>query len=542
MSSVADGGAGPVADVGLFTRKSSGLVREIGIGDSIGLNIGSVALSSIPIFILSDLALFPGADFGVPMIAGALFGGVLALMYVQLVATMPRSGGDYVFSSRIFGAPVGAAVGVGVFIAMMVAIGPLLYLIATTVLPFFCQSVGEALHWHGLANLATKMGGHTTQLIIEIVSIVVLLGVSIQPLSRVMRITIVAVALSAVAILVLIVLQFANGTGSFQTSYNHLAGHANAYQAVIRAAHAHGIKTGVQVSQMLSAVPFGVLIFLGITFSVYPAGEVRRPQKTFMIGAGLTMGLCLILGLLYWYSARHSVGLDFLQASAWLNANDPTQLAKLSAVQASGQSYGLVLSGDPITKLLLAFGLLAGCAANAIAYLIASSRVVFGLAFDRLLPNWTTEVSERTHSPVIATTISAIGITIFGVLSIYTSVLSVFRNIILIFAGIWVISSLGAALLPYRRRDLYAASPKVFKPIFGLPAVTVVGAISAVLSAFLLYLAASKPQISGGYDAGSIATLAAVVLLGPACYVMSRLAMRRRGIDISLAMQELPPE
>jgi hypothetical protein len=49
-------------------------------------------------------------------------------------------------------------------------------------------------------------------------------------------------------------------------------------------------------------------------------------------------------------------------------------------------------------------------------------------------------------------------------------------------------------------------------------------------------------QHSGGYTAVSIISLAVMLLTGPVLYVAARYVRRRRGIDITSAMRELPRE
>ncbi|MFZ0377820.1 MAG: hypothetical protein WCD11_35065 [Solirubrobacteraceae bacterium] len=57
-----------------------------------------------------------------------------------------------------------------------------------------------------------------------------------------------------------------------------------------------------------------------------------------------------------------------------------------------------------------------------------------------------------------------------------------------------------------------------------------------------VYLALTKGQYSGGYTAVSVASLAVMLSAGPLRYLGSRYVRRRQGIDIALAMRELPPE
>src|SRR6476659_5566933 len=110
---MADAGAGGTAASStttskLVVRQSSGLVRNVSVTNALFFNVAAfvgVGLTLYPIFY--SLAFVPVWKFGgiseyawAAIIAG-LFCAVLALIFASLTSVMPRSGGDYVFSSRI---------------------------------------------------------------------------------------------------------------------------------------------------------------------------------------------------------------------------------------------------------------------------------------------------------------------------------------------------------------------------------------------------------------------------------------------------------
>src|SRR5947207_11684208 len=92
----------------LFTRQSSGLVREVSvtnalffntaafIGGTLGGAYGIAVLAGVPVVVLGFVTNWSWVAF----IVGA-FCVLLALIFASLTSVMPRSGGDYVFTSRI---------------------------------------------------------------------------------------------------------------------------------------------------------------------------------------------------------------------------------------------------------------------------------------------------------------------------------------------------------------------------------------------------------------------------------------------------------
>src|ERR1700760_4760474 len=112
---MADAGAGGTAASStttskLFVRQSSGLVRNVSVTNALFFNVAAfvgVGLTLYPIFY--SLALVPMwkvgpfSAYGWAAIIAGLFFILLSLIFASLTSVMPRSGGDYVFTTRICG-------------------------------------------------------------------------------------------------------------------------------------------------------------------------------------------------------------------------------------------------------------------------------------------------------------------------------------------------------------------------------------------------------------------------------------------------------
>src|SRR6202020_2041134 len=92
----------------LFVRQSSGLVRNVSVTNALFFNVAAfvgVGLTLYPIFYsLADVPMWkvgPFSAYGWAAIFTGLFCVLLALIFSSLTSVMPRSGGDYVFTSRI---------------------------------------------------------------------------------------------------------------------------------------------------------------------------------------------------------------------------------------------------------------------------------------------------------------------------------------------------------------------------------------------------------------------------------------------------------
>jgi basic amino acid/polyamine antiporter, APA family len=535
-----------VGGEGLFVRKSSGFVREMGVRDSFGISLGILLLLGVFSGVAIFMQAFPNADLYVPILVGAVVSLALALTYTQLVGTFPRAGGEYIYASRVFTPVIGAAVGGAVLIAVCLNSANTVVQLGQVTVPFMFTTIGQALHVYALETFGSSTLVHKAGwLAVGAVVIGAYVAISLRPIGGVARWifwSFIAGIVAYFAVLILLVLE---GHGGFVHDFNAASNGGNAYHQIIAKSQTGGFHPGIHSADVIAFIPLGALIFAGFTFSNYAAGEIKRPLGTYRLAvlAALTAGL--IGALLGWAALRHTVGLHFMQASSSLSVGNPAEYGKLTPVPAiqGGLAYGIIASGDPVTKIAIAVGGVLGWAANGLAYFALCSRIVFALSFDRLLPTTMADVRERTHAPVHAIALVALGVAIFTVLGDLTSLLTIFRNLILVAYALFVIGSICAMLLPYRRPELFAASPKVFQGrVLGIPVVSIVAAISALAFVALDVDIATKTQYSGGYSTSSIITIVAVATIGIVLYAVSRVVNARRGIDLRLAMHELPPE
>ena len=104
---MADEAATSTAPTGFYTRKATGLVRGISVRDSFVMNVAfiNIALGALG-FTIAPYA-FPGVNLFWSVALTTALTMFPTVMYAMLSATMPRSGGDYVFVSRILHPAVG---------------------------------------------------------------------------------------------------------------------------------------------------------------------------------------------------------------------------------------------------------------------------------------------------------------------------------------------------------------------------------------------------------------------------------------------------
>jgi len=173
------------------------------------------------------------------------------------------------------------------------------------------------------------------------------------------------------------------------------------------------------------------------------------------------------------------------------------------------------------------------------------SRNLFAWSFDRVAPAAFADINPRTRTPIYAVAImTVVGIIYCYIFVFATGILSGLFNYGT--AGeftVFAIVSLAAIFYPYRRKDIFNASdPIARRKIGGVPLITILGAISLVISVVTIY-AILLPEIGGSsflsnFFGGMILTF----LIGGIFYGISWAARRSQGIDLSLLQREIPPE
>jgi len=190
--------------------------------------------------------------------------------------------------------------------------------------------------------------------------------------------------------------------------------------------------------------------------------------------------------------------------------------------------------------ILMVVGLFAWGVTGVTAVGLVCSRIMFAAGFDRSLPALLAKVSERFHTPVTAVTIY-MALTELGlVLSVYAGVIFEFLNITLV--SLYAFVGLAALILPFIRNQMYSNSILARYKLGNIPAISLLGAANLIFFGFLDYFSLLNPAVSGPDWTRSIGTLIGIFLLGVVSYFLVTRYYHSKGIDVSLAFKEIPPE
>ena len=106
----------------VFSRKASGLSRVMSPWSAFMYNFLTMGVIFPWTFVWAPAA-FPGVSVWMACLSAILLELPIALAYVWMATAMPRSGGDYVFQSRVLGGAIGFPVVMSGFVHLDPAVG-----------------------------------------------------------------------------------------------------------------------------------------------------------------------------------------------------------------------------------------------------------------------------------------------------------------------------------------------------------------------------------------------------------------------------------
>ncbi|MCJ7706135.1 MAG: hypothetical protein MUO38_00820, partial [Anaerolineales bacterium] len=139
----------------LYARKSSGLIRTIGVFGAMVFGVHCISLSSSGLIPYSWIAgIWPGSSIIGVLTVAAIFCLFHAYTYATIGATMPRSAADYTLASRVLSPPLAFAASWTLVIFSAMVAGSLIAWIPSTVVPVFARTMGIIFSRPGLVQFA----------------------------------------------------------------------------------------------------------------------------------------------------------------------------------------------------------------------------------------------------------------------------------------------------------------------------------------------------------------------------------------------------
>ena len=146
-----------VVGQGLYERKATGLVRSISLSSGIYFNVITVGVMWSVLSLTQIAGGFVDANPLVTAVLALVLCAFPVLLYGIFTATVPRSGGDYVWIGRTFHPWLGLAANVNATIWFVLGNGLLAYLVSQDALPTAFATLGSVFGSETLTNWSTSV-------------------------------------------------------------------------------------------------------------------------------------------------------------------------------------------------------------------------------------------------------------------------------------------------------------------------------------------------------------------------------------------------
>ena len=515
-----------------FARKSSGLARSVSARDALIYNLMFMIPVGTWIYGIWALILFPGADLPTTVLVSEVVALVVGSFYTLFSASMPRSGGDYIWTSRILHPALGFAMNFFLAIVFTFIGGSTMFWVTQYSLgPMF-----QVLGMNEVAQFLLSSGG--TFIVAAI--LYALFGILI---TRGARITHVILAILFLFMLAAVVTYNATllslGAAGFKANFDATSGMK--YDQVLSAGAAAGYPSSYVMGSTVLAVAFTYLSFIGFNSTVYYSAEIKDVRRSqFIAILGATVIYMFILWIDY-FNTVSIMGSQFVGSMAYLygTGNSAYTLAFPPFFQ---NLFRFATVGNPLAFSIVAIGFAATSAAGVLTYVFGSTRMVFAWAFDRVVPMSLAKVDSRYRSPymaIIAVTVASI---IGMVLWVYTSVLSFFLYATFGWMVMQTFTSIAGILFPWRRKDIFDSSPEIVKrKVAGVPMISLLGVAALICTLYIGY-ASVAPAYQGTFQPTYMTFVVGIMIIGAVVYCISWAYRRRTGLPLELTFKNIPPE
>lgn len=543
----------PGNEAGLFVRQATGLVREAGLVDTVFFNWvsgGAVGLALV-YNVYWALNAFPGVNLTLATLLVIPFAICAVLVFSLLAASMPRSGGDYVFVSRIVHPVWGFISSWTGFVSVVAYNAWVAWFAAVAFVPAALGVMAEATGSQALLDAAGWAAGKTGSLVIG--GLILVAGGVVMAAG--LRITLRAITLLAVVGLVGMALSafvlLSSGREDFVTRFNDIAGPTlgaeNPYEQIISLGEENGLPAASQGSAPFSSavLPTMVIAFYAIGYcvwSIYYAGEFKgaRERRRQLLSMLLPTILNTAVFVLMYGLVFSRVGYEFVNAAGYLYNWVPDQYPL--AVPPFVPFFASILAGNPVLSFIMAVAWVTWPIAMVFLIMVGFSRLIFAWSFDGVMPRWLSDVSVRTHAPVRAIFASVILSVVALVLLLEVEAyLTFLAYTVLLALTFWASMAIAGILLPRRQRDVYLSGPARWE-IGGLPVVSLAGAILLAFVIFELIMVFRYEGLGITNRGQAVAVYLAVIGIGSALFAASYVAHRMRGRDLLMVYREIPPE
>ena len=507
-----------------FVRKASGLRRDVGFLDVVGLNLSNMS-GGAALGIIGYTTVLLSTTAGVNLVYGSIIAWAITIpeviVYTMMTTRISRTGGDYVWVSRVYGGFFGGALSFMGYTLETLAYLALIAIAAVVAI----GSVGVSLAYSNMLPLAlpgSVPGSNLpAQAAIAALVFAVLIAVNLLKPKLGYKVVAIAVIIGIAATFVGIFTLLAAGTTGVQ-----------GYMSFLNSIGANATYNSVSLPASSTSFDWGGTIFMMPFFAifVYPwlnagpavASEIKG-KGALRYNVVISSFVTLIVVTSAFAAMYYAGGYNFINGAL----GNPNLVYNWTF---NFWTLAMGVSTIPALAWFIGLGWILWNVAILAYGIIVLSRYLFAQSFDRFLPEKISHVNPKYNSPAVALLIELVGTIVLIALAtlFYGSLEALFGAIV---ASMIYFLFIGIAAVLYALKNEKGGAKGIL---------AVAGALMAVVFAYLTYQFLAFPGIWGGNPL-AYGWVAGSFIAGIIIYQVSKSYYAKRGIDITLAYKELPP-
>ena len=173
---------------------------------------------------------------------------------------------------------------------------------------------------------------------------------------------------------------------------------------------------------------------------------------------------------------------------------------------------------------------------------LQATRYMLAWSLDRTVPHQLGDVNDKRHTPVNAILLCAVTGVIALVCLVQIPKASLLGALLAQICA-FILVSLAGVVFPYRLPQIWEGGGG--RRILGVPAVTLAGLGGVIALGGLMIMFIADDTVNATFAATrglSLKFMVGVVVVGAIWYAVTWAINRKRGVDLSLAYREIPPE
>ncbi|HJW75338.1 MAG TPA: APC family permease [Thermoleophilia bacterium] len=540
------GGQGAAGE--LFVRRASGLTRTVSPWSALVYAFVCPTMTFAFLYYYQEQTAYVGAlGWATSFLILLLF--PIALIYVFMSLSMPRSGGEYIYVSRILHPLLGfiacwTLTIVGINWSGLLAQWAVNWGLGNLFLAEGLATGNQTLvDWGKYLSITTPEHRPVIWLLATAVlaSAFIVMALGTRAVMKAMWVVLVTQWVMLVTFIVVALVS--GGESNTIAGFEKVQGikWTEVTDAVKTVSGGAGLPAFAVAATVWAGLVWVNLSTLGSTYAANISGEIKKVNTAMPLSQIGSMLLFFVYWIIFTLVANYGLGDNTIRSLSFIDT-EGTATTMLNTVPLISyqvvwmtQNWLLVAIAGPLGFLIATWGGVLGLS-------FAPVRNLFAFSFDGLLPGWVNKVSRNgspNHAVLLAFLISWAIMTV----SIFTTWWSFITYTVTIWMVGWVILGIAAMVFPYVRKDIFEKSPALVQSrVAGIPWITILGAIGtavAALSIYATFLVGTTPT----FNTKNLAYTSLVFILAPiVIYFIATTWQKSKGVEMDKRFKTIPPD